>query len=236
MSTFVLLHGAFRGGWSFARLRPRLEDAGHRTHAPSLPGAGEHAAQLGGTLTLADYAASVARYIELEDLHDVILVGHSQGGVVALAASELAHARIAKLVLLDAPVARDGERAIDLVAPALAHVEMPTLARDVVLTPRPLAASATLSAEDAAWINARTCPAPVGPSLDPMKLTHPRALALPTTYVFFARTPDTYPCAHGRVRLDAAGVPYRTVDAGHDAPVTHPQLVADLLLEIAAAR
>ena len=234
MSTFVLIHGAFRGGWSFARLRPLLEKAGHRAFAPSLPGAGEHAAGLDGQLTLSRYAQCVASFLELEDLQRVVLVGHSQGGLVALAASEIAHARIALLVLLDSPVPRDGERGIDLVPPALAGVPMPALERDAILPPRPLAAGESLSAEDAAWISARTCPTPVGPSLDPLVLREPRALALPVSYVFFRRTPPTYPCAQGRARLDAERTAYREIDAGHDAPVTHPELVAGALLAIAA--
>ena len=234
MRTFVLIHGAFRGGWSFARLRPLLEGTGHRTFAPSLPGAGEHAARLDGQLTLSHYAQCVASFLELEDLRGVVLVGHSQGGLVSLAASEIAHARIARLVLLDSPVPRDGERGFDLVPPALAGVPMPALARDTILQPRPLAASDSLSADDAAWLNARTCPTPVGPSLDPLTLRDPRALALPVSYVFFRRTPATYPCAQGRARLDAERIAYREIDAGHDAPITHPGLVADALLAIAA--
>jgi len=234
MSTFVLIHGAYRGGWSFARLRPLLEGAGHRTFAPSLPGAGEHAARLDGHLTLSDYARCVASFLELEDLQRVVLVGHSQGGLVALAASEMAHARVARLVLLDSPVPRDGERGIDLVPPALAGVAIPAFARDAIVPPRPLAPSESISAEDAAWINARTCPTPVGPSLDPLILREPRALALPVSYVFFRRTPNTYPCAQGRARLDAEGTAYLEIDAGHDAPITTPGLVAEALLAIAA--
>jgi hypothetical protein len=131
-------------------------------------------------------------------------------------------------------VPRDGERAIDLVPPALAGVSMPALARDALVPPRPLVASESVTPEDAAWINARTCRTPVGPSLDALVLRDPRALALPVTYVFFRRTPATYPCAQGRARLDAEGIAYREVDAGHDAPITAPRLVADVLLAVAA--
>jgi pimeloyl-ACP methyl ester carboxylesterase len=234
MNPIVLIHGAYRGGWSFARLRPLLEAKGHRTFAPSLPGAGEHASSLDGTLTLARYARCVTSFLELEDLDRVVLVGHSQGGVVALAASEIAHARIAHIVLLDSPVPRHGERAIDMIPPALANMAMPSFERATLLPPRPVAPSDAISERDAAWINARTCPTPVGPSLDPLALSDPRALALPRTYVFFSRTPNTYPCAHGRQRLDAEGTAYRVIDAGHDAPVTHPGPLAETLSSIAS--
>ncbi len=233
MATFVLIHGAFRGGFSFSRLRPLLHAAGHATHAPSLPGAGEQAFNTPRPLSLNDYALCVARLLELEDVERVILVGHSQGGLVISAASQLAHPRIAALVFVDSPVPRHGERAVDLVAPALAHVSMPSLARGQWLPPRPLAQTPELGADDAAWLNARLCATPVGPSLDSLVLDHPAALALPRHYLFCSRTPDTYPCAHGRTRLEAQGIPYGWIDADHDAPFTAPSKLAQALLSIA---
>lgn len=234
MATFVLIHGAFRGGFSFARLSPMLRAQGHLAYAPSLPGAGEHVFDVPRAVSLGDYARCVARFLELEDLHDVILVGHSQGGLVISAASELAHARIRALVFLDSPLPRHGERAVDLVPPALAHMTIPNLSREQWIPPRALASTADLSESDAAWLNARLCPTPVGPSLDALVLSEPRALALPRHYLFCKRTPDTFPCAHGRARLDAAGTPYSWIDADHDAPFTAPDRVAHALLAVAA--
>jgi pimeloyl-ACP methyl ester carboxylesterase len=230
---FVLVHGAFRAGWSFARLRPLLEAHGHRTFAPSLPGCGEHRATTIRELSLIDWAQAVARFIELEDLSRVILVGHSQAGLVISAASELCHDRLARLVFLDAPIPRHGERAIDLQPAALHGMTPPALARDLWLPPRPVVASPTLSEQDATWINARLGETPVGPSLDALRLLQPEALALPRHYVFFRRTPDTFPCAHGRERLIREGTAFSWLDADHDAPLTAPALVSELLLAIA---
>lgn len=234
MATFVLIHGAFRGGYSFARLRPMLHAAGHMTYAPSLPGAGEQALATPGAVSLEDYARCVARLLELEDLFEVILVGHSQGGIVISAASETGHARIARLVFLDAPVPRHGERAVDLVPPALSDVIRSELPREQWLAPRMLTPTPDLDAQSAAWLNARLCATPVGPSLDALRLTQPSALALPRSYMFCRRTPDTYPCAHGRARLEAERTPYTWLDADHDAPFTAPGEVARALLEVAA--
>ncbi|MGC4070125.1 MAG: alpha/beta fold hydrolase [Polyangiaceae bacterium] len=232
-ATFVLVHGAFRAGWSFARLRPLLEAQGHRTFAPSLPGFGEHRATTVKDVSLAQWAESTARFIELEDLSRVILVGHSQGGLVIAAASQLCHARLSRLVFLDAPIARHGERAIDLQPKALQGMTPPALARDLWLPPKPMSASETLSAEDAAWINPRLGPTPIGPSLDPLVLEHPAALVLPRHHLFCRATPETFPCAHGRERLLREGTPFSSIEADHDAPITAPALVADALLAIA---
>jgi len=232
MATFVLIHGAFRGGFSFSRLRPLLHAEGHLTHAPSLPGAGEHSAPDARSPSLTDYAECVARFLMLEDLRDVILVGHSQGGLVISAASQLAHERIKQLVFLDSPVARHGEHALELVPTALAHLTLPDFPRDQWIPPRPLSATPHLSPEDAAWLSTRLCPSPVCPSLDPLALDAPEALALPRAYLFCRHTPETFPCAHGRARLEAEGIPYTWIEADHDAPFTAPQHVADALLSL----
>jgi pimeloyl-ACP methyl ester carboxylesterase len=234
MADFVLIHGAFRGGFSFARLRPLLEAAGHRVYAPSLPGAGEHAHVKPKPVTLDTYTEHVTRLLELEDLTRAILVGHSQGGLVIQAVSQRAHARIAALVFLDAPVPRHGERAVDLVPPALAGVPMPALDPAAWLAPRLLAASDELPQADAEWLNARLCETPVGPSLTPLVLDAPDALRLPRHYLFCRHTPDVFPCAHARARFDAEGVPYTWIEAGHDAPFTRPRDVASALLAIEA--
>jgi pimeloyl-ACP methyl ester carboxylesterase len=232
--TFVLVHGAFRGGWSFSRLRPLLETHGHRTFAPSLPGGGEHEATTRKELTLSDWAGALAHFLELEDLARVILVGHSQAGIVISAASQLCHARLSKLVFLDAPIPRHGERAIDLQPAALAAMTPPSLARDLWVPARPLVASECLSANDAAWINARLGSTPVGPALDPLVLTAPEALSLPRHYLFCSRTPETFPCAHGRERLLREQTPFTWLEADHDVPITAPALLAQHLLAIAS--
>lgn len=236
MATFVLIHGAFRGGFSFSRLRPLLHAAGHLTHAPSLPGAGEHSGPNVPAPGLTDYAESVAKFLHLEDLRDVILVGHSQGGLVISAASQLAHDRIQRLVFLDSPVPRHGERAMELVPKALAHLTLPELSRDQWIPPRALTETPHLSASDAAWLSARLCKSPVAPSLDPLVLDAPEALALPRTYLFCRHTPETFPCAHGRARLESEGTAYAWLEADHDAPFSAPAEVARALLEVSSAR
>jgi len=75
----------------------------------------------------------------------------------------------------------------------------------------------------AAWVNERLCPTPLGPSLDPVDSDDPPVRA---GVAFCAATPEAYPCWTTRHRMDAAGEPYTVLDAGHDAPLTHPDLVA----------
>lgn len=84
-------------------------------------------------------------------------------------------------------------------------------------------------------MNARLTATPIAPSFDPVSVGSAGA-ALPRRYVFFARTPETYPCWSTRARLDARGEPYTVLDAPHDAPLTAPGLVLDVLLGDPAPR
>ncbi|WP_244932146.1 alpha/beta hydrolase [Nocardioides sp. W7] len=222
MSTFVLVHGAFRGGWSWRRVRPRLIAAGHDVHTPTLD----------GTATgLATWVDQVVGLLETEDLDDVVLVGHSQGGVVVREVAVRAPDRLRRLVYLDAAVPDPGERAVDVAPVPPDDALLPP--RGTLVPPRPLTAGGDLDEATVAWLNERLVPTPFAPSLDRASTAE---ATVPATHVFFADTPPAYPCGTTRARLDARGTPYDVLDGGHDAPLTRPDVVADLLLRSAAPR
>ena len=90
MATYVLVHGGGHGGWCYQRVARRLRAEGHEVHAPSLTGLGDRAHLLGPHVDLHLHARDVAALIFYEDLRDVILVGHSYGGMVITGAADLA--------------------------------------------------------------------------------------------------------------------------------------------------
>ena len=230
MATFVLVHGAGHGGWAWRRLAPLLRRAGHDVHAPTLTGLGERAHLASGDVDMETHVTDVLSVLFFEDLREVVLVGHSYGGVVITAAAHRDPSRIGRLVYLDAPIPADGERSVDLLAPE--H-------RDErgQLPPPPGERTARLGItdpSDAAWVEARLRPQPPKPQLQPLRLSHPQAAALPRTLIFFGRTPGNFPAALFRRRLDAAGAGgYLVLDEGHDAMLTAPERVASLLLPLA---
>lgn len=226
----VLLHGAFRGGWAWHRMAPLLRDAGHRVTAPSLLGCAERytPAMRGSRIRLADWVSDVAAVTA----PGAVLVGHSQGGVVALAAA--AAVRASHVVLLDAPVPPAGGCAADVIpAEVAARYGPPPAATDWV-DPLPFQEDPALglTAELVAWANTLLTPSPAGPAYDPVPAPAER---IARTTVFFSRTPSFFPCGYTRAAMDERGEPYALLDAGHDAPLTHPQLVADHLLEVLSA-
>lgn len=109
MTNFVLIHGAFQGGWIWKPLTMKLRDAGHLVFAPTLDGCGERACQLRTGITTESQAEEVAKFLWSEDLRDVVLVGASAGGMVMAKVAELARERIRRLVFSDALALMHGE-------------------------------------------------------------------------------------------------------------------------------
>ncbi|MBB5986163.1 alpha/beta hydrolase [Sphingobium lignivorans] len=114
MATYVLVHGAWGGSWGYASLARALRAAGHDVHVPSLTGLGERAHLAHGGITLSDHIADVVSLIDCEDLSDIILVGHSYGGMVVTGVSALRGKRIRSLVYLDAFLPQDGQALWDV--------------------------------------------------------------------------------------------------------------------------
>ena len=184
--------------------------------APSLLGCGELAPYAAAVTGLDVWVDQVVELLEHEDLDDVVLVGHSQGGVIANAVAAVAPKRVGRLAYLDAAVPLPGQRAVDVGQNP--PTELPP--RGTLIPPRPI--------DGDAWASARLTPTPFAPSLDPMPAP---SADVPARYAFCSGTPDSYPSAATRARLDADGTPYDVVDAGHDAPLTAPEAVAAWLME-----
>jgi len=109
--TFVLIHGSWHGGWAWQAVIHQLEEKGHHAYAPTLAGHGPEAERVG--ITHKDCVDSVVSYIRQQDLHDVILVGHSFGGSVIIRVVEDLPSRIKRLIFLDAFVLEDGQSVYD---------------------------------------------------------------------------------------------------------------------------
>ena len=115
MATYVLIHGAYQGGWIWQPTAARLRAAGHVVHAPSLDGCAERRHALRPGITVETQAAEIAELLFYEDLNDVVLAGTSSGGMVLCRAAELARERIGRLVFVDALALLDGERVAQIV-------------------------------------------------------------------------------------------------------------------------
>jgi pimeloyl-ACP methyl ester carboxylesterase len=115
MTTFVLIHGAYQGGWIWQRVAARLRAAGHTVYTPTLDGCAERRGSLRPGITTETHGDEIAGLLHFEDLHDVVLVGTSSGGMVMAAAAERAPERVARVVFADALALFDGEKIRDFV-------------------------------------------------------------------------------------------------------------------------
>lgn len=153
-ATFVLIHGAWHGGWCWRRVEDRLRTHGARVHAPTLTGLADrdHLANTG--ISLSTHAADVVRLVEVEGLSNVVLVGHSYGGMVVTAAAERIGNRLRAIVMLDAFVPDAGQAMLDVSPRSSAMVEAARAKGDWRLPPIPAAAFKVNDA-DAAWVDAQ---------------------------------------------------------------------------------
>ncbi len=241
---FVLIHGAWHGGWCWDAVRARLEAAGQRVHTPTLPGLGERAQELTPELGLADQISSVIAFIELADLRDIVLVGHSYGGMVITGVADALAARIAHLVYLDAAVPKDGESMVSYGAPrppeaiAAAIAGLRALAPDgTAMQPLPPEALGIAPDHPAhAVLAARMTPHPIKTWLDPIKLPNGAPGDLPRTYLHCTAPvleQSQFPYIARRVAADPAWR-YGEIATGHEAMLTAPDEVTRHLLDTLA--
>jgi pimeloyl-ACP methyl ester carboxylesterase len=233
--TYVLVHGAWHGGWCWRRVEERLREAGHRVFAPTCSGLGERAHLLSRSIDLETFTRDVVGLIECEELADIVLVGHSFGGSPISGAADRVKQRIRHLVYLDSLILEGGQRVVDRMPPDLlsARLKAAEEATGGIGIPAPPPEAFAVSApDDVAWLRRRLTPHPAGTYFSPLALGGPVGNGLPCTYVACVE-PVYGPLESSRewVRRQP-GWNWREIATGHDAMVTAPEALARLLEEI----
>ena len=234
MTDFVLLHGAFHGGWCWPRVAAPLRAAGHRVFTPTQTGLGERAHLLSPAITLDTFTQDLVAVLEAEELTQAVLVGHSFGGCAVTGAADRAPGRIRQLIYLDSNIPRDGRTPLDLGTAESAALRRRLAAESggLSVAPPDPGEYAVPPGPDADWLRRRMTPHPFGTFNSALRLSAPPGNGLPRTYV--ACTAPAYaPLAGHRDWVRAQpGWDWRDLAAGHDAMVTAPGLLADLLLDL----
>lgn len=234
MAAFLICHGAWSAGWAWKKVRPLLRAAGHEVFTPTYTGLGERAHQASRSITLDTHIADILAVIDFEDLRDIVLVGHSYGGMVATGVADRAGERIAKLIYLDAFVPGHGQSLLDML-PAeegARRQEQAAASGDGWLLP-PNPPPADTSPEDLAWIVPRRRWQPIGCFTQPLLLQSPNA-SLPRSYIYCTRLRpgDAFRQFARRFRSDPAWQ-FHELDASHSPNVTAPEALVRLLDRIA---
>ncbi|MGW4488316.1 alpha/beta fold hydrolase [Amycolatopsis sp. NPDC004368] len=233
MTAFVLLHGAWHGGWAWQRVTPALRAAGHEVFAPTLTGLSDRAHLLSPAVGLGTHVQDVVALIEAHDLRDVVLVGHSYAGQIVTAVADRVPDRLAKRVYLDAFAGRDGEAAIDLLPPQVAGHYRESVAGPGfgwLIPVRSLTVLGVTDEADLAWLGPRLTPHPWLTYTEPLRLTG----AGSRVAAEFVECTDWMRVFRPHAeRASALGWPVHELATGHEAMVTAPDELAELLMGIA---
>jgi pimeloyl-ACP methyl ester carboxylesterase len=233
VTTFVLVHGAWHGGWVWRRVVPLLRAQGHDVLAPTLTGLSDRAHLLSPSVGLDTHVRDVVALLEVEDLSDVVLVGHSYAGQVVTSVADQVPRRLRARVYLDAFVGHDGEAAIDLLPAGVARhyresVEGPGFGW--LIPVRSLPALGVTEQADQQWLAPRLTPHPWLSYTQPLTVGG-RELEVPAAFIECTEWMRVF--REHAERADAQGWPVWTVPTGHEAMVTEPGALAKALLEAA---
>lgn len=243
MTTFVLVHGAWHGGWCWQKVTPLLEAAGHEVYAPTLTGLAERASSLTPDVGLAIHVQDIVGLLQERDLHGAVLVGHSYAAMVITGAAGQVPERIAHLVYLDTFVPRDGESMADVAPITIRFFRRQAKARgDGWRVDPPRNDSFGVTAEpDRGWVLSKVTPQSLKTFEESLHLKTPTVVSeKPRTHIsctggglFFSFMRHVLPDARRALPPKGAGWRLRKLRTGHDAMITMPRELTDLLLEVA---
>jgi pimeloyl-ACP methyl ester carboxylesterase len=236
--TFVLVHGAWHGGWCWRHVARRLRDAGYEVHAPTLTGLGERAHLATPEVSLETHIQDVLGVIDTEELDRVVLCGHSYGGLVVTGAADRRSARIAGLVFLDAFIPEHGQSLLAIHGPeSEARIRAAAAERGQgwLMPPFDAARFCVQDAADAAWVDRRVVPQPIANFAQPIALTGAWRSIPTLTYIRALGYPNSPFARYSEQVRDDARWHYHEVPCGHDVMVDMPVELSEHLLAVAAS-
>jgi pimeloyl-ACP methyl ester carboxylesterase len=232
MATYVLVHGAYQGGWIWKPVAERLRATGHVVYAPTLDGCAERRHRVRVGITVGTHAREVAQLLFYEDLQQVVLVGTSSGGMVICKAAELARDRIGALVFVDALALLPGEEVSRIVkrasSPEITELTIGPAKADIEQR-----LFADLNPERRAWALARYTPHPIAALEAPMEATTFWDHQWPATVIRCRRAANP-PEAHQRRTAERLRATWHEMDTGHYPMLSEPEELARLLLAVKA--
>ena len=224
-ATFVLVHGAWHGGWCWKKLVPLLRAAGHQVLTPTMTGLGERAHLLTADVDLETHVKDITAVIECDDLQRVVLVGHSYGGMVVTGVADRVASRVTRVVYLDAFLPDDGKALKD-------YAPVPRTRDDGwrVPPPGPPTSWGVTDARDIAWMERRIGDQPLKTFTQPVTLSTASMTATKQAFIQCTKAPFF---AEAAERAKRRGFQYHELpSAGHDAMITKPTELASILVDL----
>jgi pimeloyl-ACP methyl ester carboxylesterase len=236
MARYVLVHGGGHGGWCYQPVARLMRAQGHEVYTPTLTGLGEREHLLSPAVDLETHITDVVKLLQFEDLSEVILVGHSYGGMVITGVADRASERIRNLVFLDAAMPQNGQSLVDHAGPFMLAAR--TRSRivngmELVLFPGedPMNFFGVKDPEQIAWMKPKLTPHPWKCFDQKLVLKNEAAMRkIPLSVIVCSFHMND----EARAALKAlSNGRFWEIDTGHDLMVTEPAAVAEMLLRIA---
>lgn len=234
MPTAVLVHGTFHGGWCWKRVRQPLIAAGWTVLTPTLSGVADRGHLATRDIDLTTHIQDVLQLLEFEDLRDVVLLGHSGAGVVVNGVADRAPERIGHLIYLDALIAEDGQSVFDSLGQSEVAAMMRASAADGDgwrMDPGVFGAEGfgVTDSADIAWVNSKLTPHPVKVLEQPARVSGAVQNVARTTYVRCEGFPLEFGPRNAAAFEASGAAAVQYWPCGHDAMITHPELVVDVI-------
>jgi pimeloyl-ACP methyl ester carboxylesterase len=231
--TFVLVHGAWHGGWCWRRVADLLQAKGHKVFTPTLTGVGDRSHLLAKDIDLDTHIADIVNLFTWEDITNACLVAHSYGGWPSSGALERIGDRVSSIVWLDAVQPEDGQRGAAGGSAFSRKALADALAKGEPGRTGPPAAMFFVNARDQAWVDAQLTLQPNGPAMQPIRLTGARERIAKKTYIRAPKYPQpSFDQALAACQADPSWRTYVTEDAGHDVMIDAPEWLVEVLLQV----
>ena len=230
MAKFVLVHGAFQGGWVYARVAAMLRAAGHEVYSPTLTGLGERSHLADRAINLDTHIRDIVNVFKWEGITDAILCGHSYGGMVITGVAHDIGEHIRTLVYIDAFAPAAGQSLIDLgsAETALAYLDQ-ARGHGGMIPPFP-AALFNVNEADAAWVDAMSVSQPLATCVQAVRAGADSAPVANRSYVFAsANGGDWFVSTHARLK-DHPEWQVHEIPCGHEIMLDRPRELTALLL------
>lgn len=231
--TFVLVHGAWHGGWCWRYVADILRSNGHHVVTPTLTGLGERHHLARRDTDMNTHIQDVLNVLKFEEAQDAIMVGHSYGGPIAQSVYDKASRQIAKVIMLDAVVLDNGQSNL-FGAPPDAVAEVKKALIDGFMLPSwPVETFGVLPSDGAVydWVGRRLTSMPFACLETTLTLDNPALTGPDTLYISCDGRPFGDGTKPGLAAAKARGWSTASIDTGHDAMVTAPQALAKMLME-----
>lgn len=233
MSTYVLVHGAWRGSWIWKRVRRLLQEGGHEVFTPTLTGVADRSHLSSPNVNLDTHITDVTNLIHWEELSDVILCGHSYGGCVVSGAADRVPEQIGALVYLDAFVLENGKCLNDMIPPEVRRERL-ALVNEVgegwKLPPIP-AEEFNVNLRDRDWVNRQATWQSMDTFEQPLHLTGAINQIKNITYIMASDwSPSPFPQFYEKAKT--RGWKTITIECGHDVMLDRPEELAEQLLAV----